>query len=87
MAAIAWTISDVGTSGGIVATPLGVQEGGQIVAKSAGIEIIHLDADSTTSDYVLKFLDKVFLGASSELRVADTFTAEIEVSRPDKRAL
>jgi hypothetical protein len=85
MAALAWTISDVGASGGIVVTPLGVQDGGQIVAKSAGIEIIHLDADSTTTNYVLKFLDKVFLGASDEVRITDTFTAEVEAPRPDQR--
>jgi hypothetical protein len=50
MAALAWTISDVGVSGGIVVTPIGVQRGGQLVAKSAGIEVVHLAANSTPTD-------------------------------------
>ena len=65
-------------------TPIGVQEGGEIVAKYEGIEVIHLNADATTTDYVLKFLERVFIGASAKLRVTDTMTAEVEVSRPDK---
>ena len=36
-----------------------------MIAKSAGIQIVHLDADSTTTDYVLKFLDNVFIGVSA----------------------
>jgi hypothetical protein len=81
MAAMAWTISDVGASGGIVVTPIGVQRGGQIVAKSAGIEVVHLDANSTTTDYVLKFLNKVFLGVTSPVTITDT--AVFEISRSD----
>ncbi len=66
MAAMAWTISDVGASGGIVVTPIGVQRGGQIVAKSAGIEVVHLDANSTRTDYVLSFLHNVFVGVAGD---------------------
>ena len=88
--AFAYRIGDVGAAGGIVVTPIGVQQGGEKIAKYEGIEIIHLDADPTTTDYVLKFLDKVLLGVSDELRITDTFTAEItagaEVSHPDKPA-
>jgi len=62
MAALAYTIRDVGAAGGIVVTPIGVQKGGRLIAKSAGIQIVHLDADSTTTDYVLKFLGSVFIG-------------------------
>jgi hypothetical protein len=36
MGGLAYRISDLGASGGIVVTPIGVQKGGQIVAKSAG---------------------------------------------------
>ncbi len=84
MAALAWRISDIGASGGIVVTPIGVQEGGKIVAKSAGIEVVHLDSNSTTTDYVLKFLDKVFIGASTvPMTVTVTLTGEGKVSQSD----
>jgi hypothetical protein len=80
MAAIAWRISDVGASGGIVVTPIGAQKGAELVAQSANIEVVKLDENSTTTDYVLKFLDKVFIGASAALAVAATFTCTVEVS-------
>jgi hypothetical protein len=62
VASLAWTISDLGASGGIVVTPIGVQRGGQLIAKAADIQIVHLDADSTTTGYLLKFLGNVFVG-------------------------
>ncbi|KRQ26418.1 hypothetical protein AOT83_19045 [Mycobacteroides sp. H001] len=62
MAALAWTINDLGASGGIVVTPIGVQKGGQLVAAAAGIKVIQLDADSSTESYLLKFLGDVFVG-------------------------
>jgi hypothetical protein len=84
---LAYRIGDLGAAGGIVVTPIGVQEGGEIIAKYEGIEIIHLDADATTTDYVLKFLDKVFIGASVKpLVVTATLTAGGEVSHPDDPA-
>ena len=80
----AYRIGDVDASGGIVVTPVGVQEGGRTIAECEGIQIVHLDANSTTTDYVLKFLDKVFHGASAHLRVNVTLQAPVEVTRPDK---
>ena len=64
MAALAYTIRDVGAAGGIVVTPKGVQGGARKIAEYEGIQIVHLDADSTTTDYVLKSLRDVFIGVS-----------------------
>jgi hypothetical protein len=63
-----------------------VQPGGETIAKYEGIEIVQLNADSTRTDYVLKFLDRVFLGASAHLKVNVTFQASAIVTRPDKRS-
>lgn len=79
LAALAWTISDVGASGGIVVTPLGVQKGGQLVAQSADINVVHLDADATRTDYVVTFLKKVLIGRSFALHVTPTVTAAAAV--------
>jgi hypothetical protein len=85
MGGFAYRIGDVGAAGGIVVTPIGVQEGGEKIAKYEGIEIVHLDANSTTTDYVLSFLDKVFIGASTvPTAVTVTLTAGGEVSRSRK---
>ncbi|MBS4729698.1 restriction endonuclease [Mycobacterium sp. SM1] len=83
VASLAWTISDVGASGGIIVTPIGVQKGGQIVAQSADIEIVHLDANATPTDFRIKFLEKVVVGASANLHVTVTLTAEAEVVKAD----
>ena len=68
-------------------TPIGVQQGGEKIAKYEGIDVIHLNKDATTTDFVLEFLERVFIGASAELRATGTLTAEAEVSGPDKPAL
>jgi hypothetical protein len=63
MGGFAYRIGDVGAVGGIIVTPIGVQEGGEKIAEYEGIQVVHLDADSTTDAYVLKFLGSVFIGA------------------------
>ncbi|MCU1701345.1 MAG: hypothetical protein JWR34_7408 [Mycobacterium sp.] len=65
-------------------TPIGLQEGGEIAANYEGIEVTNLDADAdaTTTDYVLKFLERVFIGASTiPMVVTATATATVEVNR------
>ena len=42
----------------------------------------YLDANSTTTDYVLTFLNKVLLGVTSPVTITDT--AVFEISRSDK---
>jgi hypothetical protein len=87
MGGFAYRIGDVGAAGGIIVTPIGVQEGGKNIAKYEGIDVIHLNKDATTTDFVLEFLERVFIGASAELHATATLTAEAEVSQPDKPAL
>jgi hypothetical protein len=59
-------------SGGILVSPIGLQEGAKKVAAKAGIHEVILDQNSTTTDYVLKFLDRFCLGFS------DTFNVNIK---------
>ena len=67
LAALAYRIRDTGAAGGIIVTPLGIQEGAAKVAGAEGIVSVRLDASSTTSDYVLQFLNNVMIGASLTL--------------------
>jgi hypothetical protein len=82
--AFAYRVDDVGAAGGIIVTPIGVQEGGQKVAAYEGIHIVRLDENSTTTDYVLGFLDKVFHGASAHLKIGVTLSATGIVMGSDK---
>lgn len=63
IAALAYIIRDVGAARGIVVTPNGVQPGGEKIAKREKIIIIRLDKDATTTDFMLRTMDKLILGA------------------------
>jgi hypothetical protein len=73
---LAWQIIDLGAERGIFVTPLGLQEGAQKVAAAAKIETIHLDPNSTRVEYVLKFLNKNFVGVM--FRAEGTLSAKVE---------
>lgn len=81
VAALAYRILDTGASGGILVSPLGFQEGAKKVAAAEGMHEVFMDADSTRTDYVLKFLNRIFAGVS--LTVTPTFTATAVVTRAD----
>jgi hypothetical protein len=66
---------------------LPLQSGAKIVAKNQGIEEIQLSADSTTTDYVLRFLERTFHGVSFEARANGRFNVDatvIRASGPEK---
>lgn len=68
---LAFRISDTGAQGGIIVTPIGLQEGAKKVAAHAGVEEVRLDANSTDEDYVLSFLNRVFAGVSDTMEFGD----------------
>ena len=78
---LAYRIRDTGAAGGIIVTPLGIHEGAARVAGAEGIISVQLDPSSTTSDYVLNFLNKVMIGASMSLPATPDIRADAEVSR------
>jgi hypothetical protein len=82
-AALAWSIQDTGASGGILVSPIGLQEGAKKVAAKAGIVEVVLDQDSTTSVYVLKFLNQVCLGFSDSMNLNITDSLKITVMDKD----
>lgn len=64
MAALALRIQDTGAQGGIVVSPFELQSGANKVAAHYNIQHVTLDPKSTTSDYILKFLNQIFVGIS-----------------------
>ncbi len=75
--AIAYRIKDTGAEGGIVVTPLEFQKGAKKVAKHEGIHHVILDPNSTTTDYMLKFLNNIFIGVSDTVTVTDSFHIQV----------
>jgi len=81
LAAIAYRIEDVGASGGVVVSPLPLQQGAYLVARSAGIAHVRLMPESTTESYIAEFLGQRFLGVSNTESVNMTDRYDVEVTR------
>jgi hypothetical protein len=58
---LAFRITDTGAVGGIIVSPLGLQEGAQKVAKSNHIISVQLDANCSPEEFKLKFLDRFII--------------------------
>ncbi len=68
---LAYRILDTGAAGGIIVSPLGLQEGAARIAEAEGIVSVRMDANSTTKNYILGFLNQVFLGVTDTVRVSE----------------
>jgi hypothetical protein len=69
--ALAYRILDTRAAGGVVVSPLGLQEGAAKIAKAENIVNVQLGADSTRKDYMLRFLNQVFVCQSDTVRVTE----------------
>jgi hypothetical protein len=69
---LAYRILDSGASGGILVSPFGFQEGARKVAAAEGIQEVLMRADSTRTDYMLRFLNRIFVGMADVVAVSET---------------
>jgi hypothetical protein len=74
---LAYRIIDTGASGGILVPPLDLQIGAKKVADHSGIQHVILNPNSTTTEYILQFLNAVFVSRADTLLLRDSFTVEI----------
>lgn len=74
MGGLAYRIIDTGAAGGIIVSPLGLQESAAKVAEAENIRTVHMDENSTRTDYMFNFLNEVFVGVSDTVRVTETVT-------------
>lgn len=81
MAHLAYSIIDTGAAGGIIVSPLGLQEGATKVANAENIRTVHMDKNSTRTDYMLSFLNEVFVGVSDTMHITESVT--ITITRAD----
>ena len=70
IAALAYKIQDLGASGGIIVSPLGLQEEAEKIAKNNDIINVKLSPNSTTSEYILQFLNNLCIGFVDNLTVS-----------------
>ncbi|MDQ2998980.1 MAG: hypothetical protein M3R61_18265 [Chloroflexota bacterium] len=74
LGALAYRIIDTGAKGGIMVSPLGLQEGANKIAAAENIHSVILDANSTRSDHILKFLNQAQI----------SFSAAVSFYKPDE---
>ena len=79
IAKLAYSIIDAGAKGGILVSPLGIQSGGQKIAKARNIISVELDENSNNYEYTMRFLNKLMIGVAIEEKVnlTDSFDATI----------
>ena len=75
-AAMAYRINDAGAAGGIIISPLGLQEGARKVSNAENIIDVHLNEDCNQHEYVMKFLNKVMIGLHQELKFKEYLHVE-----------
>lgn len=75
MGGLAYRILDTGASGGILVSPVGMQEGASKIASVENIKNVILDEKSTRDSYFLQFLNNVMIGLSEPMQLVE----EIEV--------
>lgn len=64
MGGLAYRIIDSGAAGGIIISPLGLQDGAKLIANAENIQEVKLGPESTTTDHVITFLNKTLLTTS-----------------------
>jgi len=71
LGALAYRITDTGAEGGILVSPLGMQEGAKKIADSENILNVRLAANSTPHDFNMQFLNKLMIGLSETVTVSE----------------
>jgi hypothetical protein len=77
---LAYRITDTGAKGGILVSPLGLQEGARKVANAENIIEVKLSPDSTPQDFTMQFLNKIMIGISETIGLSDH--VEVQLNRP-----
>jgi hypothetical protein len=77
LGSLAYTIKDTGAVGGIIVSPLGIQEGAEKIADSENIINVQLDANCTPTDFVMKFLNMVMIGLSGTLGLSGVVSMKV----------
>ena len=73
---LAWRIIDTGAEGGIIVSPLGLQKGAKKIAAITNIMDVHLTANSTPSEFLMQFLNKLMLGTTDNIVLSDEIVIE-----------
>ena len=83
VAGLAYRIWDKGAAGGLVVSPLDLQVGAKLFAAHEETVEIQMVPASTTTDYMVKFLDQIFVERSqSPIQLKFTVTGTLDDATP-----
>ena len=75
---MAYRIHDTGADGGILVTPLPLQEGAKKIAALNNIVSVTLAADSTPENFVIAFFDKLHLGLTENIQITESVVVKLK---------
>jgi hypothetical protein len=76
--ALAYRILDAGAEGGIIVSPIGVQDGAEKIAQAENVMHVCLNENCTKYAYVLKFLNQVMIGIHDVAGGSETVNVKVE---------
>jgi hypothetical protein len=74
---LAFRIKDTGAQGGIIVSPLELQKGAKLIAAHENITHVTLAPESTTTEYVMKFLNKISVGFHAEQKFNSSLKMDV----------
>ena len=83
---LAYRIIDTGASGGIIVSPLPLQDGAKKVAKANHIVHVRLGPDSTPENFAISFFNKLFVGITERVTILDHMSVVIIDKDGNKRS-
>jgi hypothetical protein len=77
MGGLAYRIIDTGAKGGIIVSPLGLQEGAAKIAATESVVNVILNENCNRYEYMMRFLNKIMVGVHDTIGVKDSVTFEV----------
>lgn len=77
MGGLAYRIIDTGAKGGIIVSPLGLQEGAEKIASTENIVNVLLNEDCNRHEYIMRFLNNAMIGMQDTVRFKETIRIEV----------
>lgn len=82
---LAYRIIDTGASGGIIISPIPMQDGARKVAEANNIVHVQLGPDSSPENFAISFFNKIFVGITERVTISDNVSVVITDKDGNKR--
>jgi len=82
---LAYRIIDTGAAGGIIVSPLPLQDGARKVAEANNIVHVLLGPDSTPENFAISFFNKIFVGISEQVAISERVSVVLTDKDGNKR--